>query len=69
MNHAITIGGLLAGVFALAGLLSVAAGALAVFAGGMSDAPEVGNSTAHAGCIFMAIGGVIFAASMWGLLS
>lgn len=59
MNHAITVGGLLATVAIFAGIVLCAIGALAVFAGGMSDAPSEGDSTSKTGCTLGVVGIVL----------
>lgn len=69
MNHAITIGGLLLGIGMLVGFLALAFGALALFAGGMSDSPSAGDDASRTGCIALVVGAVLFALCLWGLLS
>lgn len=69
MNHAITIGGLLLGIGALVGFLSLSFGALAIFAGGMSDSPSAGDDASRTGCIALIAGAVLFALCFWGLLT
>lgn len=67
MNHAITIGGLLLGLSLIAGFITFASGILMMFAAGMSDAGDDG--TGKSGCITMAVGAVMFGASLWAILS
>lgn len=57
MHDAITWGSLFGAGFILAGLVCIAGGALAIFAGGMSDAPAARNSATSAGCA-IGVGGV-----------
>ena len=65
MNHAVTVGGILAVLMGLAGLLCLGFGALAVFAGGMSDAPQAGDDASRTGCIVLGIGAALIALSIW----
>lgn len=68
MNHAITIGGLLLSLGVLAGLLTLAAGTLMMFAASMSDAGDDG--TGKNGCICMICGALIAVACvLWLVLS
>jgi hypothetical protein len=59
MNHAITIGELLRFIGGGVGILLLLVGALALFAGGMSDAPEAGDESSKTGCIIGAAGIVL----------
>ena len=65
MNHAVTIGGILAVLSGLAGLVAAGIGLLMIFAGGMSDAPAEGDSTSSTGCIVCFVGGFLIALSIW----
>ena len=65
MNHTITVGGLLAAFSGILALICLAAGVLAIFASGMSDAPEAGNDATHIGCICLIIGAAALAISIW----
>lgn len=56
MHNAITWAQLLGAGFIVAGLAALGIGVLAVFAGGMSDAPADGASASSAGCL-IALGG------------
>lgn len=69
MNHSITVGGLLLTLGLIAGLLTVCIGALATFAGGMSDDPTAGADASRTGCFIFIAGALLFGASLWGLLS
>lgn len=68
MNHAITIGGLLLSLGVLVGLAMTAFGALAIFAGGMSDAPEAGADTTRQGCMIALPGAMLLAMCIIGLV-
>jgi hypothetical protein len=68
MNHAITVGGLLLSLGGLVGFLIAGFGALATFAGGMSDDVSAGEDASRQGCFFLALGLVLMGASIWGLL-
>jgi len=68
MDHAITIGGLLLTLGLIGGFVALAFGALAVFAGGMSDAPSAGNDATNLGCAFLIAGALLFGGCLWGLL-
>lgn len=69
MNHAITLGGMLLGIGSLVGFLALSFGALALFAGGMSDSPSAGDDASRTGCIALIGGAILFALCLWGLLS
>jgi hypothetical protein len=47
------------------GLVAFAYGALSVFAGGMSDAPAVGDAAARSGCITLASGVALLGFGVW----
>jgi hypothetical protein len=68
VNHTITIGDLFAVGGVILGLALCAAGVLAVFAGGMSDAPSEGDSAARHGCGLGIIGALVLAASIWQII-
>jgi hypothetical protein len=68
MQHAITWGSLFGVGFTVAGIVLGGVGALAIFAGGMSDAPAEGESTASMGCLFGAGGVVLAAIGVWMLV-
>lgn len=68
MHHAITIGDLALGVALLIGLGICAFGALAAFAGGMSDNPEASASASKSGCIALLVGGALVAGAIYGLM-
>lgn len=68
MNHAITLGGLLSTLLALGGLATLGFGGLMVFAGGMSDAPEAGESASSQGCVVFVIGALMLGVGLWGML-
>lgn len=59
MSHAITIGGLLGALGGIGGLAVSAFGLLAMFAGGMSDDPEAGDSAGKLGCGLIIGGGIV----------
>lgn len=47
---------MIAGILLVAGLVSIAWGSLQAYAGGMSDAPELGDHETTSGCIWAGIG-------------
>lgn len=66
MNHAITVGGLLLSVGAFVGLCIAAFGVLMLLAGGMSDAPDIGDATGKNGCICIICGALVMVAcGLW----
>jgi hypothetical protein len=67
VNHSITIGELLLALGALAGLGTVAVGALMMFAAGMSDAGDDG--TGKNGCLFMLCGALVAVACLLWLFA
>lgn len=64
-TNAITWAQLFGVGFIVAGLATLGLGALAVFAGGMSDAPEDGESASSAGCLIALGGFVLTALGIW----
>jgi hypothetical protein len=67
VNHAITVGGLLACLAAIGGLIAVAFGLLMLFAAGMSDASDDG--TGGKGCTTSVAGLIVLVASVLFLAS
>jgi hypothetical protein len=65
MNHSITLGDLLLGLLAIGGFGAVGFGLLMVFAGGMSDAQEVGAEAGRQGCRVALFGIVALVAATW----
>jgi hypothetical protein len=49
---------IMVGILILGGLVAVSYGVLKIFAGGMSDAPQLGDEAAKSGCIFASCGAV-----------
>jgi hypothetical protein len=68
MNHAITIGDLLLCFGALIGVVCAAIGILMFAAGGMSDAPELGDAAAKQGCVTALVGLTVLVGCMLWLL-
>jgi hypothetical protein len=68
MNHAITIGGLLCTLGIIAGIALTGVGALAIFAGGMSDSPQAGADASKQGCIIAGVGLALLVGSVLGLV-
>jgi hypothetical protein len=64
MNHAVTVRDILKVLAGFVGLCFIAFGALATFAGGMSDAPEEGKAAGRQGCGIGLLGIVILAAAL-----
>jgi hypothetical protein len=69
MNHTITIGGLLLSAGVLAGLAMTGCGALAIFAGGMSDNPGAGADASKQGCILALVGAALLVGCIVGLIA
>jgi hypothetical protein len=67
MNHAVTIGGLLAILAMLLGIFLGAIGVLTWFAGGMATAPD--EKMGRVGCSILLLGVALVAASAWVLRS
>lgn len=67
MNNAITWGSLFGVGFIVAGVIGIGVGALAIFAGGMSDAPEAGNAASRTGCFIVAAGFALVALGIWAV--
>jgi hypothetical protein len=68
MNTTITIGGLLCALGIIAGIGLTGIGALAIFAGGMSDSPQAGADASKQGCIIAGVGLVLLVGSIVGLV-
>jgi hypothetical protein len=69
MNHAITVGGMLLFLAFVVGLSSAAFGLLMIFAGGMSDAPGLGDTYARNGCVLSVVGAALVAISVIGFFT
>lgn len=69
MNHSITIGGLLLGIGVVIGLGTLAFGFLRFIAGGMSDAPQLGDDEGKKGCATAIVGLVIVVGCLIGLFA
>jgi hypothetical protein len=69
VNHTITIGGLLCTLGIVAGIALTGIGALAIFAGGMSDSPQAGADASKQGCIIAGVGLVLLVGSIVGLVA
>jgi hypothetical protein len=65
MHNPITWGSLFGVGFIIVGLAGIVIGGTAIFAGGMSDAPEAGNSTSRTGCFILSAGFAVFALGIW----
>jgi fatty acid desaturase len=66
MHHSITVADLLRALGAIAALGLLGFGALAWFAGGMSDNGEAGAQAGRTGCIMGVAGIVLLVAALWG---
>jgi hypothetical protein len=68
MHHAVTWGSLFGVGFTIGGLAMVAIGAIAIFAGGMSDAPAAGADVTKQGCIIGFVGVALSTLGIWMLI-
>lgn len=66
MNHAITIGDVVRFLGAVAAVIAILGGALAVFGGMTSDAPEEGNKMTKKGCAWALCGLISLVAMFLG---
>jgi hypothetical protein len=67
MHHAITWASLFGVGGIVGGLLLIATGALALFAGGMSDAPQAGDNAGRLGIGLALLGATLFALGIWAV--